>query len=62
MAQLDEHFNRDADGAAVHRVRFDDLGFCDLYSGVRFETLMAEAVAASRAAPTLAESAQGRVL
>lgn len=49
MAQLDARFNRDVDGATVHRVRFDDLRFCDLYTSVRFEALMAEAAAAARA-------------
>src|SRR5690606_14347523 len=51
MAQLDARFNREVGGATVHRVRFDDLRFCDLYSGVRFEALMAEAAAALRTSP-----------
>src|SRR5690606_14648358 len=33
MAQLDARFNREVDGAIVHQVRFDDLRFCDLYTG-----------------------------
>ena len=45
MAQLDARFNREDSGATVHRVRFDDLRFCDLYTGMRFEALMAEAAA-----------------
>ena len=49
MAQLDARFNREVDGTIVHRVRFDDLRFCDLYTGARFEALMAEAAAAPRA-------------
>ncbi|MGY1410975.1 hypothetical protein ACW5EG_15550 [Luteimonas sp. A611] len=48
MAQLDARFNREAGGAIVHRVRFDDLRFCDLYSDARFEALMAEAATALR--------------
>lgn len=55
VAQLHARFNLGADGTIVHAVRFDDLRFCDLYSGVRFEALMAEAVAApqspTRSAP-----------
>ena len=46
MARLEARFNRDAGGGVVHRVRFDDLRFCDLYTGAGFETLMAEAAAA----------------
>lgn len=45
MAQLDARFNREGNGATAHRIRFDDLRFCDLYTGVRFEALMAEAAA-----------------
>lgn len=61
MARLDARFNRDAGGAIVHRVRFDDLRFCDLYTGVRFEALMAEAAATLRTSPGGRAGVQGGI-